>query len=207
MRSHSDAARRSPSPRGLRAGAAAFGVAVLGLAGAAVAANAVEHDEGEVEVSVDIAEITEPGVLALSVAAESTTLTEDGSTELERTFTGELPEVTVLDTRSPDQIPEGAAWYVLGTATEFTGLEGQAPIPAENLGWAPRVVGDDADGLVFPGEEEDSLVDTELLFSTIGSGEIPTETAWTAAADLTLRTAPDVEPGSYASTITLSLFE
>ena len=85
----------------LRVSAAALGALVLtGVTGLGVA-SAEEHGQSDVDVSVDIAEIEEPGVLALTVAGDSAVLTENGSTELIRQFTGTLPTVTVTDTRSP----------------------------------------------------------------------------------------------------------
>lgn len=193
---------------------ATFGIALLTSAGAATASAADDYGSDDVDVTVNIAGIDTPGVLALSVAGTSTTLTENGSTELVRQFTGTLPTVTVTDTRTPEEIPPGAAWYVLGSATDFIGDAGQPAISAANLGWAPAVVGNDGDGLVFAGEEVGSavdggpgLVDTELLVSTIDSGAIPSETAWSANAGLTLRADASVAPGNYAATLTLSLFE
>ncbi|WP_217622692.1 hypothetical protein, partial [Streptomyces lunaelactis] len=86
-----------------------LGAAMLvGVAGMAAAEE--QYGEGDVDVTVQIADISEPGVLAMTVASTSTTLTENGSTEVERQFTGELPTVTVTDTRSADEIPAGAGW-------------------------------------------------------------------------------------------------
>lgn len=198
----------------MRVAAVGFGTALLVSAGAAMASADEEYGDGEVDVTVDIAEIEEPGVLALSVAGSSAVLTENGSTDLTRQFTGTLPTVTVTDTRSGEDIPEDAAWYVLGTASDFAGDADQPVIPAANLGWKPALLGDDGDGIVFAGEPVEGavdggpgLADRELLVSTFSSTGIPTETAWTANAELVLRTATNVAPGSYSSTLTLSLFE
>ena len=51
------------------------------------------------------------------------------------------------------------------------------------------------------------LVDQELLALAIDSGAIASEGQWTANANLFLRTPATVAPGSYSSTLTLSLFE
>lgn len=194
----------------LRASVAAVGAAVLvGVTGASIAG----ADDAEVDVSVEISELPD-GVLAMTVDGTSAELTEDGSTAMERQFTGELPTVTVTDTRNPDDIPDGVFWYVLGSATDFTGDAGQAPIGAQYLGWAPRLIDGGASGLVGEGPDVDGeldggdgLVDQELLASTFDSGTVVSEGSWTATADLTLRAPATVDAGTYSSVLTLSLFE
>ena len=134
----------------------------------------------------------------MTVAADSTALTEDGSTELVRRFAGTLPTVTVTDTRSPDEIPTGAGWYVLGSATAFTAPDGQEPIGADHLGWTPRLLdggdsglvteGDPVDTVLDEGDDAVGLVDQELLALALDSGAVAEEGAWTASADLVLST-------------------
>ncbi|MGO1267132.1 MAG: hypothetical protein ACTMIY_10910 [Microbacterium gubbeenense] len=195
-----------------RTAGVAVGTALLvGVAGAAVAA---ESGSGAVDVEVDITENDEPGVLALTVESASATLVENGSTDLVRQFTAELPTVTVTDTRSPEEIPEGAYWYVVGSASAFTGDDGQDPLPAESLGWAPQLIDGGESGNVAEGDDVapeldggPGLVGQELLAMAFDSSEIRDEQSWTATADLTMRVGADVAPGSYSSTITLSLFE
>jgi len=201
----------------LRGAAVGFGAVVLTCAGTAVAYadDPDNHGNGDVNVDVSIPQITQPGVLAMSVAGTSAKLTEQGSTALVRQFAGKLPLVTVTDTRTPDQIPAGSAWYVLGSASDFTGSAGQPSIPASDLGWSPSIVGSDtSSGNVFAGQPVSTssdggqgLVDKELLSSTFDSASDTTPGAWTATANLTLKTGADVKPGDYASTLTLSLFE
>jgi len=202
-------------------------LAAAGAAGAALAATmalpapaaAEPGDSSDIEVTVDIPEIAEPGVLALSIDGDSVALSEDGSTLLVRQFVGTLPTVTVTDTRTPEEVPDGAAWAVLGSATDFAGSAGQAPIGAGNLGWRPHLVDGGGTGLVTEGEEvvtvldeptqpgnNVGLVDQELLVSTFDS-EAVTGDAYSANAELFLRTPADVAPGTYTSTLTLSLFE
>jgi hypothetical protein len=174
--------------------------------------------EAQVEVTVDITEIREPGVLALTVAGNAATLTENGSDLLVRRFTGTLPTVTVTDTRTLEEVPAGAAWAVLGTSSDFTAA-GKAPISAAHLGWKPRLIDGGDTGLVAEGEEvvpvgdtptqpgnNVGLVDQELLVSTYDSAEVAGG-AYTVNADLNLHTPADVAAGSYKSTLTLSLFE
>lgn len=189
---------------------------LIGVAGAAAAEE--NHGEQDVDVTVSIAEIDEPGVLAMSVAGTSTTLTESGSTATVRQFTGSLPTVTVTDTRTPDEIAPGVGWYVLGTSTDFVGDAGQSDLDAGHLGWAPDLVDGGDSGQVAEGDVVDTVMDTgspdavglvdqELLALALDSQAIAAEGQWTATADLFLRTPATVEPGDYTATITLSLFE
>lgn len=197
----------------VRIGAAAFGLMMFTGLAATTTAAADEHGTNDVDVTVDIAPIRVPGVLAMSVAANTAPLTENGSDNTARVFTGALPTVTVTDTREADEIPAGAAWYVLGSASDFTSTGGDT-IGAENLGWAPQLIDGGESGLVAEGDpvapELDGgpgLVDQELLAMAADSTEIASEGSWTASANLTLMTDPDVEAGTYHASLTLSLFE
>ncbi|WP_327025291.1 hypothetical protein [Micromonospora sp. NBC_01739] len=205
--------------RGRLLAAGAAGTLLVGAVALAGPAHAEPGDETGVEVTVEIEEIRQPGVLAMSVAADSVALSEDGSTLLVRQFTGTLPTVTVTDTRTADEVPAGAAWAVLGSATDFVGDADQAPIGAGHLGWQPKLIDGGDTGLVSEGEEvvtvldeptqpgnNVGLVDQELLVSTFDSGAV-TPGAYTVDADLFLRTPADVAAGAYTSTLTLSLFE
>ncbi|RIV41175.1 hypothetical protein [Micromonospora radicis] len=201
----------------LAAGAA--GALLVGAVAMPSAASAEPGGSADVAVTVDIEEISEPGVLALTIAGDSVALTEDGSTLLVRQFVGTLPTVTVTDTRTADEVPENAAWAVLGSATDFVGAAGQEPIGAGHLGWRPRLIDGGDTGLVSEGEEvvtvldeptqpgnNVGLVDQELLVSTFDSGAVAGD-AYSVDAELFLRTEADVAAGAYTSTLTLSLFE
>jgi hypothetical protein len=201
----------------MRLAAAATGAGMLvGIAQMAVA-DGEQQDTDDVNVSVAIAD-TDPGLLAMSVAEASTVLTESGSDATVRQFTGTLPLVTVTDTRNLDAIPAGVGWYVLGTATDFHGDLDQPDIGAGHLGWTPELVEGGEEGLVTQGdpvatvldvEDPDAkgLVDQELLALAIDSGAIAAEGEWSARAGLVLKTDPSVAPGTYSSTLTLTLFE
>jgi len=201
------------SRRPVRIALAGMGALILGgISTAAMADEEVGTDD--IEIDVEIAEIDEPGILAMTVAGSSISLTEDGSNEAVRQFIGELPTVTVTDTRSPEDIPAGVAWSVHGSATDFVTEDGDSTISAANLGWVPELIDGGESGLVSEGDEVDSavdggpgLVDRELLTMTFDSAMIAEEGQWTATADLVLRTEPTVDPGNYTSTLTLSLFE
>ncbi len=203
----------------LIAGCAAGAVVLAGTAALPAPAVADDDDRGSVKVTVDIKEINEPGVLALSIAGDAVALSESGSTLLVRQFSGTLPTVTVTDTRTAQEVPDGVGWAVLGSATDFLGKAGQAPITADHLGWKPRLVDGGDTGLVTEGEEVTTvldeetqpgnnvgLVDQELLVSTFDSEAVAGD-AYSVDAGLHLRTPAGVAAGSYASTLTLSLFE
>ncbi|GAB3974294.1 hypothetical protein V1634_19460 [Plantactinospora veratri] len=209
----------STSNRGRLVAAGAASLVLAGTMALPSPAVAEPGDSADVEVTVEIEAIEEPGVLALSIAADSVALAEDGSTLLVRQFVGTLPTVTVSDTRTPEEVPEGAAWAVLGSATDFVGSAGQAPISAGHLGWKPRLLDGGDTGQVSEGEEvvtvldeptqpgnNVGLVDQELLVSTFDSGAVAGD-SYSVDADLYLRTPVDVAAGEYASTLTLSLFE
>ncbi|GAA3730098.1 hypothetical protein GCM10022225_09690 [Plantactinospora mayteni] len=209
----------STSNRSRLVAAGAASVVLAGAMALSSPALAEPGDSADVEVTVEIEEIEEPGVLALSIAANSVALAEDGSTLLVRQFAGTLPTVTVTDTRTPEEVPADAAWAVLGSATDFVGSAGQAPIGADHFGWKPRLLDGGETGLVSEGEEvvtvldeptqpgnNVGLVDQELLVSTFESGAVAGG-SYSVDADLFLRTPADVAAGEYASTLTLSLFE
>lgn len=200
----------------------AIGLGAALLVGVASAAAAEENlGDNDVDVTVQIAQIDEPGVLAMTVANTAATLTENGSTATERQFTGQLPTVTVTDTRAAADIPAGAGWYVLGTSSDFAGDAGQPAIGAGHLGWAPQLIDGGDAGLVSEGDVVDTvmdeddpnaqlpvgLVDQELLAMAFDSAAIAPEGQWTASANLFLRTPADVAPGAYTASLTLSLFE
>ena len=196
---------------------AAGAVLLVGVAGAAFADD-VDYGSDDVEVNVLIDEADEPGVLAMTVASDSTTLTETGSSATVRQFTGNLPTVTVTDTRVfPDRIDPGAFWYVLGSSTDLAGDAAQPAIPAGHLGWAPALApgtdpgevsaGDQVDTVMDTGPDAVGLVDQELLAIAASSADINPTGSWSVNAALFLKTPITVAPGSYTATLTLSLFE
>jgi len=200
----------------LRYGAIAFGVAVLTCAGAAIA-TADEVDDDAVDVHVEIADDGE-GVLALSVAQDSMNLEEvDSADPLVREFTGTLPTVTVTDTRS--DLAADATWAVLGSASDFVNADDPTvTIGAEHLGWAPQLL-DDYGPNIEAGQPVETVVDdqaspglstadTEILYINWDPADNEGLGPWSANADLSLKVlAGEVEPGSYTSVLTLSLFE
>ncbi|QIG39634.1 hypothetical protein G5T42_09155 [Microbacterium sp. 4R-513] len=202
--------------RGIIARTAAGALGGLLLIGGAGAAIADTLDDDNVDVKVDIAPIQPVGALTFSVAADSTTLTEEGSTDTIRQFKGSLPEVTVTDDRA--EVPAGVFWYVTGQASDFTG-PGGATISAGHLGWAPKLLTAEGDGEVAEGPEVGTVLDPqadpnnvgvvgeELLALALDSQDAATVGEWKASADLTLKTPKNVTPGAYTSKLTLTLWE
>ncbi|MFI9575174.1 hypothetical protein ACIG5D_27450 [Microbispora rosea] len=194
---------------------------VLGLALAGAATPAMADDDpatGGVDVSVNIQPTTTPGQLSMTVADNNgVSLEENGSDAAARQFTGTLPTVTVTDTRTPEEIPQGEYWAVVGQASQFVAADDPAKtIGPEYLGWKPHLISDSSTGAVAAGEPVSSVVSDgtgapevglkgqELLVSSADSAdEIGTSQV---NADLALRTPADVAAGEYHSTITLSLF-
>ncbi|MGO2847234.1 MAG: hypothetical protein ACTIBU_04855, partial [Microbacterium gubbeenense] len=132
----------------LRGSVIAFGAALLVSAGSAAMAE-VEQDAEGVDVTVEIAPLAGPGALAMTIDGDSTALVEGESTDLERVFTGTLPKVTVSDTRAAEDVPADAAWYVVGTASNFHDENGVSTIQASNLGWSPKLVAEEGEGEAF----------------------------------------------------------
>jgi hypothetical protein len=200
--------------RGLfaRTAAGAFGgMLLIGVAGAAIADEVGDED---VAVNVEIEAIAPVGALTMSVAANSTSLTEVDSGDPEiRQFDGTLPTVTVTDDR--EEVPAGVYWYVTGQASSFTST-GLPDIDAGHLGWAPNLVtegngevaeGDVVDTVLDAGPNNVGLVGEELLALSLDSGEAATVGTWSADANLFLKTPSTVAPGAYSSTLTLTLWE
>ncbi len=195
----------------VRAGAVGVGVLMLALVGTAAAA-AVEGDD--VDINVEITEREPEGVLALTIAANETTLSEvDSNDPLVREFAGQLPTVTVTDTRT--DVP-AAPWAVLATAGDF--VSAGDSFSAEYLGWSPALLVDD-DPAVEVGGDIASVVDDpnsqglayadgELLYANWDPSVPSTQGSWSATAGLHLKLdATTVVPGSYTSVLTLSLFQ
>lgn len=194
---------------------------VLGLALAGVSGGPAVADDnpGEgIDVSVNIEPLATPGQLSMTVADnDGVSLQENGSDAAARQFTGTTPTVTVTDTRSPEEIPDGEFWAVVGQASEFVASDDPSKkIGPEYLGWTPRLLTESDTGAVAPGEPVSSVISDgsgapavglqgqEMLVSIANSAdEIGT---WEVNADLVLRTPVDVAAGEYHSTLTLSLF-
>lgn len=211
--------------RSRRAVVGAFTAALLGAAVAVAplaGADEVPLDgAGEVDITVSVEDI---GDLFMTVdTSQPVVLSEVNGDPENRTFTGQLPIVTVTDTRS--NVPTGPngeeiGWSVVGQASDFVHAdEPNTKIPNENLGWVPELVDEPAgnDGVANAGFEVESVseggdglttgVDL-LVFAFPSEAAQAVSQEWKATAELRLA-APESEviAGDYAATLTLSLFE
>ena len=149
----------------------------------------------------------EDGVLALSVADDGSGVTLDGpqNTGTALRFRGQLPTVTVTDSRSVTQAGV-TGWAVTGQAYSFD--SGSRLLDAKHLGWTPRIetpraglVAGDARATALDGGE--GLVVPGRLASATPEGRVGSATI---GADLVLDAPVDTRPGEYAGTLSLSLF-
>jgi enterochelin esterase-like enzyme len=149
----------------------------------------------------------ENGVLALSVAdfGDGVALSEAENAGDRLRFVGELPTVTVTDSRTTAQAG-ASGWAVSGQAYTFT--SDVRSLGAEHLGWTPRV-----------GTPRDGLEAGAAVGTAMGDGEGLATPAQLASADvvgrygsatlgagLALEVPIDTQPGTYTGTLTLSLF-
>ncbi|NRG41588.1 hypothetical protein HRK28_11735 [Rathayibacter sp. VKM Ac-2835] len=168
-----------------------------------------QQDAGGVDVGVSIDPPAVPGVLSMTVADSSATLVESGSTPLRRRFVGALPTVAVTDSRDPAPSPAASGWYVLASASDFTGTSGRT-IGAEHLGWTPELTG--TGDAVSAGPRVAGTLDggpglSDAVLLSAADGSPAASGSWSATAALLLATEPSVAAGGYRSTLTLSLFE
>lgn len=149
----------------------------------------------------------EHGVLALTVAdfGEGVTLSEARNVGDRLRATGELPEVTVTDSRPVEQAG-ASGWAVSGQAYTFTSTA--RTVEAGHLGWTPKVLtpraglaAGEARSTVLSGGE--GLATPARLASADVTGRFGTARL---GAGLTFDVPVDTQPGSYRGTVTLSLF-
>jgi len=148
----------------------------------------------------------EPGSLALSVAdfGEVVDLGRALNSGDRFRFAGELPTVSVTDSRVARSVQDG--WTVSGQSSDLTHESGW--LSAAHLGWVPGQLGDKVG--VTPGDAVATALSggpglalPATLASALGEGRLGTTEL---GADLELEVPVDAPAGDYASTLTLSLF-
>jgi O-glycosyl hydrolase len=167
-----------------------------------------DQPEGEgIPVEATVPEPTGPGTLSMTVAdfGDGVELAAAANAGDRLRFVGDLPAVTVTDSRNGDQAGSGG-WQVSGQSSDLT--SGTVPLGAEHLGWTPGVltprtgltagetvptVLDGGPGLADPASL--ASADTEGRF---GSADL--------TAELLLEVPVDTPPGTYRGTVTVSLF-
>lgn len=149
----------------------------------------------------------ENGVLALTVADDGSgvSLAEAANAGDRLRFTGQLPAVTVSDSRTVAQAGAGG-WAV--SAQAYTLSSEHRSLGAEALGWTPRAEETRA-GLTAGASVATALSDgpglatPAQLASADATGRFGSATL---GADLVLEVPVDTQPGTYTGTLTLSLF-
>jgi hypothetical protein len=162
-------------------------------------AAAMAGGTGAVQLNVEIP----PCGLGLRVDAGATTLVGQTLRNGMRSLTGELPPVTVVSCQA-----EG--WTVMGVASEFVGTDGSS-FPATWLGWTPSAGAADLAAPVQTGgpieagpNPTDGLQVSRVLGGVTPENGVAPGIA-TFGAELTLSVPISVPPGTYTSTLTLSV--
>lgn len=161
---------------------------------------------GEIPVEATIPE-GENGVLALSIAdfGESVQLSAPENVGDRLRMTGQLPEVTVTDSRTAQQAGLGG-WSVSGQADAFTS-EGQT-LTADHLGWTPQVL-TPRPGLMAGAPVETVLDDGPGLETPADLASANAQGRFGSAsmtAALELEVPVGTQPGTYTGAMTVSLF-
>jgi enterochelin esterase-like enzyme len=148
-----------------------------------------------------------PGALTLTVAdfGNAVKLSAPVNAGDRLRLTGELPKVTVSDSRTTSQAGQGG-WGVSGQADPFTST-GQT-VSADNFGWTPKVLtpktGVTAGSAVAtklaggPGLAKASRLGSANAQGRYGSADL--------GAGLTLEVPVDTQPGTYTGMLTVTLF-
>ncbi|MDT0144516.1 dienelactone hydrolase family protein [Microbacterium sp. PRC9] len=195
--------RVGSTPTANAANKAAAQAATTRLQGILAASFAGSGDTGiDVDATVPAAA---PGSLALTVAGDHVTLSQAANAGDHLRFMGQLPAVTVTDSRSAQQAGAGG-WSVAGQASALTGPMGT--VDADNLGWVPYLL------TTRPG----LAAGTSAVSALSGGAGLSTPATLASAssagrygsaqigAGLSLDVPVDTTPGTYGGTLTVSLF-
>ncbi|MBO3087641.1 alpha/beta hydrolase-fold protein [Cellulomonas dongxiuzhuiae] len=154
-----------------------------------------------------IPEAAQDGALSMTVAdfGDAVELSAPVNAGDRLRLVGELPTVTVTDSRSTEQAGEGG-WAVSGQADAFTSA-GQS-LAASHLGWTPKVLAPK------PGVSAGATVATVLdggpgLATPSRLGSATAQGRWGSTsfgADLRLEVPVDTQPGTYTGMVTVTLF-
>lgn len=130
----------------LQAERGAAGVGIAGLEGKigdlVVWQRALSTDGGPVDadgIPVDVTIVDKPGSLTLTVEdyGDGVELTAAGERPDRWRYSGDLPTLTVTDSRNAAQAA-GGGWAASGQSSAFTSAAGE--LSADHLGWVPRVL-------------------------------------------------------------------
>ena len=164
--------------------------------------------EGEgIPLEATVADPGEPGSLSMTVAdfGEGVVLEEGANAGDRIRFEGELPVVTVTDSRNAEQAGDGG-WSVSGQSSDFDA--GGDVLDAGYLGWSPEVLTPRAG--VTAGDAVPTMLDggTGLAGPSQLAGASPEGRFGSTelSAELALEVPVDTAPGTYAGVLTVTLF-
>jgi inosine-uridine nucleoside N-ribohydrolase len=163
---------------------------------------ALRAGTGSIDVWIEVDGIPpDEGELTLTVPVDASVELEEGAQfQGARRFAGTMPQVSVSDTR-----PVAVGWEVVGKAASFTG---PSQLPASALAWDPFLVRGRS-GLAA-GAATAAAADGGLGLSEpslLASGADPGRKGTAdLGADLELATPVNIQPGTYSTTLTLSLY-
>ncbi|MGO1183118.1 MAG: ExeM/NucH family extracellular endonuclease [Micrococcaceae bacterium] len=168
-----------------------------------------EPGEGDIPIEAEIPGLPgdddddndQPGSLVLSIQDGTATLGNQRNAGDRLRVTGELPSVSVTDTRRT-----GAGWAVSGQSSELS-ADGET-VTADHLGWAPFVTdsthgatpGSKTPGVLSGGEglSVPAILGSATEQTRLGTSDL--------AADLVLEVPVDTEAGTYTGALSVSLF-
>ncbi|WJL96843.1 glycoside hydrolase [Microbacterium sp. ET2] len=168
---------------------------------------ASEGDGEGIPIEATVPGPGEPGSLSLTVAdfGAGVVLSPGENAGDRIRFEGELPVVTVTDSRSEDQAGAGG-WAVSGQSSDFTA--GGETLGAEHLQWTPEVLtprpgvsAGDAVATVMSGGP--GLADPQRLGDAAPEGRFGSTQL---GADLALEAPVDTPAGTYEGVLTVTLF-
>ncbi|MFC0250079.1 alkaline phosphatase [Citricoccus parietis] len=167
-----------------------------------------EPSEGDIPVEAEVPGLPgegedpqEPGSLALSIAPGTAALGEQRNAGDRLRLSGELPALSVTDTRA-----EAEGWTVSGQSSELA--DGEATVEASYLGWSPHLI-ESTNGATVGERVQTQLSGGEGLAApaTLGSADAENRLGTTElSADLELELPVDTEAGSYQGAVSMSLF-
>lgn len=144
------------------------------------------------------------GALTLTIDGEAAQLGNARQLGDRLQLTGQLPVVTVIDTR--ENLGPGAGWTVVAHVSDLTGQTGA--LSASDLGWIPRLVEPSEQVLAGPSvpgrlSGGPGLAEPAVLGQTSGDAR---RGPVRFGADLILETPRSTAPGIYRGTLTVTLF-
>ena len=160
-------------------------------------------DDGSIPVTGEIPGTDAgPGALVLSVADGGVTLGAAQDQGDRWSLAGTLPEVSVTDTRT-----DATGWSATGQGAELR--SGEHAVGADRLGWVPRLASEPRPGVSAGPLRAGSMSGGNGLAvpATLGTASVQGRLGTTElTADVELEVPRDTPGGTYAGTLTVSVF-